>query len=272
GSRKKSMMDMEGGNFWREMNKNIFPLLRQATLTVYYTSNKEKEKAEAIQDIQREKVIPDSLTKLPQTPLPADTSSTVYAKSVSNPGKPLCAIKTNMLADAATLVNIGLEMPLGERYSIAGMFYFPWWRNSSKDITIQMIGGTIEGRCWLGNRKDKKPLTGFFAGLYGGAGYFDFQLGSLSNGEGVQGDFYVMGGISAGYAHCIGKNLRLEYSMGAGYLRSDYREYNSVKGTKYGDIKAVEYPWEKKRISGFLPSKLEVSLVWLLHSRKGGMP
>ena len=82
----------------------------------------------------------------------------------------------------------------------------------------------------------------------------------------------MMGGISAGYAHSIGRHLRLEYSVGVGYLRTDYRKYKPVEGTKYGDIKVMEYPWEKKRHSGFLPSKLEVSLVWLLHAGKGGRP
>ncbi|MGN0221041.1 MAG: DUF3575 domain-containing protein [Prevotella sp.] len=268
GSRKKSVMDMQGGVLWREMNKHIFPLLRQATLTVHYSSS-----AYEIQhgDTQVQEVRePDSLSSLPQSSFPAEEPISVSTEPLPLPGKPLCAVKTNLLADAATLVNIGIEIPVGERYSIAGMFYFPWWKSRANDITIQMLGGTLEGRYWLGNRSQKSLLTGFFAGIYGGAGYYDFQLGSLSNGDGVQGDFYVMGGISAGYAHRIGRRLRLEYSLGVGYLRSDYREYESVEGTKYGDIKVVEYPWEKKRISGFLPSKLEVSLVWLFSSRKGG--
>ena len=267
GSRKKSLMDLQGGAVWREMNKQLFPLLRQATLTVHYSSSTEEIQ---LADTQVEVREPDTLSSLLQPSSPVTEPISVSTESLIIPKRPLCAVKTNLLADAATLVNIGIEIPVGEHYSIAGMFYFPWWKSGANDITIQMLGGTLEGRYWFGSKAQKNLLTGFFAGVYGGAGYYDFQLGSLSNGEGVQGDFYVMGGISAGYAHSIGRNLRLEYSLGVGYLRSDYREYVSAKGTKYGDIKAVEYPWEKKRISGFLPSKLEVSLVWLLCVRKGG--
>ena len=101
-------------------------------------------------------------------------------------------------------------------------------------------------------------------------GLFDFQLGKLSGGNGVQGNFFVMGGLSAGYAHVVSNNLRMEYSLGLGYLRSDFREYISVKDTKFGDIKALPYPWDVQRISGILPTKLQVSLVWMLSCKKGG--
>ena len=274
GSRKKSMMDLKGGNVWREMHQQLFPLLRQATLTVYYATHQEAETPAGIQ--KEELKAPDTLASAPPPALPveepvaAPTEPSPVIPTETRP--PLCAIKTNLLADAATLVNIGIEIPVGQRVSIAGMFYFPWWRNRANDLTIQMLGSTVEGRYWLGDRSRQDLLTGFFAGVYGGAGYYDFQLGSMSNGDGVQGDFYVMGGISAGYAHSIGRHLRLEYSVGVGYLRTDYRKYKPVEGTKYGDIKVMEYPWEKKRLSGFLPSKLEVSLVWLLHAGKGGRP
>ena len=273
GSRKKAMMDLKGGNVWREMHQQLFPLLRQATLTVYYATHQEAETPAGIQ--KEEPKVPDTLASAPPPALPVEepvAAPVVPAAIPTETRQPLCAIKTNLLADAATLVNIGIEIPVGQRVSIAGMFYFPWWRNRANDLTIQMLGGTVEGRYWLGDRSRQDLLTGFFAGVYGGAGYYDFQLGSMSNGDGVQGDFYVMGGISAGYAHSIGRHLRLEYSVGVGYLRTDYRKYKPVEGTKYGDIKVMEYPWEKKRLSGFLPSKLEVSLVWLLHAGKGGRP
>ena len=86
----------------------------------------------------------------------------------------------------------------------------------------------------------------------------------------MQGNVFLLLGLQAGYAHSIGKNLRLEYSLGLGYIQTEYREYISVKDTKFGDIKAIEYPWETKRMSGVLPSKLSVSLVWMISSKKGG--
>lgn len=186
------------------------------------------------------------------------------------PGRPVLALKTNLLYDAASLVNLGLEVPVGKRFSIAADAVFPWWRNRGADVTIQMLGGMLEGRYWFGKRDKKEAMTGFFAGVQAGAGYFDFQLGNWTGGNGVQGDFYLLGGVSAGFAHEIRPGLRFEYSLGVGYLRCDFQEYFSADGTKYGDIKAIPYPWQVKRLSGFLPTKASVSLVWMIQSKKGG--
>lgn len=114
------------------------------------------------------------------------------------------------------------------------------------------------------------PLTGFFAGVYAGAGYYDFQPGSLTQGRGIQGEMFIMGGLSFGYAHRIGEHLHLEYSLGVGFVRSDFREYEPAKDTKYGDFKVRLYPWEEKRFSGVLPTKASVSLVWTIGSRRSG--
>ena len=258
GGRKKALMDMWGGRFWWSMDRELFPLLRQATLTVYYTSE---------------------LLKLPLVEKPILSTAEQECKELSlietpleavSWRKPLFALKTNLLYDAASLVNLALEVPLGEEFSLCAEAVFPWWQIREKDITVQLLSASLEGRYWFGNRTKMEPLTGFFAGIYAGAGLFDFQLGRLSGGDGVQGDFFVMGGLSAGFAHTLTDNLRLEYSLGLGYLRSDFREYISVKDTKFGDIKVIPYPWEVKRISGILPTKLQVSLVWMLSSKKGG--
>ena len=258
GGRKKALMDMWGGRFWWTMDRELFPLLRQATLTVYYTSEPlnlplvEKPILSTAEQECKE-------LSLIETPLEAVSWR-----------KPLFALKTNLLYDAASLVNLALEVPLGEDFSLCAETVFPWWQIREKDITVQLLSASLEGRYWFGNRTKKEPLTGFFAGIYAGAGLFDFQLGRLSGGDGVQGDFFVMGGLSAGFAHTLTDNLRLEYSLGLGYLRSDFREYISVKDTKFGDIKVIPYPWEVKRISGILPTKLQVSLVWMISSKKGG--
>lgn len=180
------------------------------------------------------------------------------------------AFKTNLLYDAASLINLGIEIPIGKRFSLGADAGFPWWRSPKKDITIQMLSGTVEGKIWFGEKPLNAAMTGFFAGIYGGCGIFDFQLGELTHGCGVQGDFYIFGGLSAGYVHQIGKNLRMEYSLGVGYLSCDFREYESVKDTKYGDIKVIPYPWTVKRFSGILPTKASVSLVWVLKKKKGG--
>lgn len=290
GGREKAMMELHAGRFWWTMDEQIFPLLRQATLTVFYSSRHDDISAVDL----RVSGIPSprlQCSTTTQTALqPQDwTLSQLQERNESRPQKqtasqdskktvgtdfstsrPVCAIKTNLLFDAASLLNLGVEVPVGKRFSIAADGYFPWWHNRSKDITIQMIAGDIEGRFWFRDRNIREPMTGFFAGVYAGAGYFDFQLGKMTDGKGVRGDLFVTGGISAGYSHSIGKHFRLEYSLGVGYLHCNFREYISVMDTKFGDIKAIPYPWESKRISGVVPTKAAVSLVWMISSSKGG--
>ena len=310
GGRKQSLMNLWGGKLWWKLYRLFFPSLRQATLTVRYTRQEaiQSPSAEALtsavassnlppkglvqrptqkptQDPQRPTHDPQRPTQKPsqepsqtqtQEPSPApsqtpdlQTLPTVKATAVAG-GKPLFAIKTNLLFNAATLINLGIELPVSERVSIAAEGIFPWWRNASKDITIQMMAADIEGKYWFGDRSLFEPMTGFYAGAYFGGGIFDFQLGKFTDGKGVQGDFFILGGLSAGYAHKIGRNLRLEYGLGLEYLQCDFREYISVKDTKFGNIKVMPYPWELKRSRSILPAKASVSLVWMIDSRKGG--
>lgn len=184
---------------------------------------------------------------------------------------PFIIAKTNLLFDAATLINVGVEVPVGRKWSVSGDYYFPWWKSVSRNITIRSIAGVVEGRRWLGDRAELPTMEGFYAGVYVGAGYYDFQLG----GDGIQGEFFLMGGVSGGYVHEIGKNLRLEYNLGLGYLRTNYREYSPVSTAEYGDIKAREYPWPERRQTWLGPTKVQVSLQWLINTckcsrKKGG--
>lgn len=281
GGRKKTVMEIQRGEFWQQMSRELFPILRQATLTIYYSplrpqlADPNKRITEVTPPALKQEEIAAKTTKgnngamplLPQFP-----AAQINPKA----GRPLFAIKSNLLFDAATLVNLGVEIPIGSRYSIGADLYFPWWQSSKNDITVQMLGGTVEGRYWWGKRVNegigstRAVMTGFFTGLYLGAGYFDFQLGKLTNSRGVQGEFYIMGGISAGYTHKISNTFRMEYSLGIGYMQCDYKEYITAKDTRFGNIKVFPYPWEVKRLSTIFPTKAAISLVWMLQSKRGG--
>lgn len=180
--------------------------------------------------------------------------------------KPLLAVKSNLLFDLASALNVELEVPMGKRWSVAGEWMFPWWRSNKSDLTMQLLAGHGEIRYWLGDRAKRDVMTGWHLGLYGGGGKFDFQV---FNDDGSQGDFFDAG-LSLGYAHRIGRSrsLRMEYTLGVGYLRSNYEAYDRVRDTKYGDIKVVRYPWETRRLNWIGPTRARISLVWLLHYRK----
>ena len=97
--------------------------------------------------------------------------------------------------------------------------------------------------------------------MYGGWGKYELQLLERA---GQQGEFYDVG-IQGAYAHRIGRSLRMEYTLGLGYMRRDYKRYHKVDNTEYGDIKVVDYPWDSRRANWVGPTNVKVSLVWLIH-------
>ncbi len=180
------------------------------------------------------------------------------------------ACKTNLLFDLGSALNIELEVPIGERFSIAGEYIFPWWLWEKDQVCFQTLTGGLEGRYWLKpsyKHQDRSlgthnPLTGWFVGLYTNLGYYDFEWKK----DGYQGEFYVAAGVSAGYAQPLSRHLSLELSLGVGYLNTDYRHYHAEQ---YGDgswhlvrQNSGSYQW-------FGPTKAKVSLVWYPQIKKG---
>ena len=174
------------------------------------------------------------------------------------PGKsrrhPLFAVKTNLLFDAALMPNIELEVPIGKRWSLNGEYMFPWWLINDDRYCLQVLMGGLEVRYWPGRRSGRDVLTGHFLGLYAGGGKYDLQWDK----NGYQGEFFIAAGVSYGYAHSIARNLRLEYNIGIGMLRTDYRHYHSRDNHQ-------TLLWQENGEYTWLgPTKLKISLVWLI--------
>ena len=171
------------------------------------------------------------------------------------------AIKTNLLYDAATIANIGIEIPIRERWSLGFDVLCPWWKDESKHHYLQMLHGSMDAKYWFGNRDDKLQLTGWFAGATFGGGMYDLKF---DNEIGIQGEV-MDAGIIAGYAHTINKSntLRLEYALGLGYLKSNYRKYYWDK-YDYSLVAPSPQSWDYS-FAG--PIRAQISLVYWLKLR-----
>ena len=122
-------------------------------------------------------------------------------------------MKSNLLFDLASALNVELESPDGQTLVRCRGVDVPWWRSNKSDLTMQLLAGHGEIRYWLGDRAKRDVMTGWHLGLYGGGGKFDFQV---FNDDGSQGDFFDAG-LSLGYAHRIGRSrsLRMEEHVGS---------------------------------------------------------
>ena len=162
------------------------------------------------------------------------------------PDKPFyMAVKTNMLYDALLVPNVGVEFYLGDGFSIAADWMYGWWKKDRAHWYWRTYGGDVVFRKWLGRAAAGKPLTGHHLGLYAQVQTFDFETG----GRGY------MGGEPGG----------------------DIFD-RALFGGKYYEYLPMDdcYVWQAtKKLRYFGPTKLEVSLVWLIghgnyNKQKGG--
>ncbi len=86
-------------------------------------------------------------------------------------------------------------------------------------------------------------------------GTYDFQL---KKEKGYRGKYYAAAGITYGYVRPLARHLAIEFSVGIGYLDTEYRKY-----TSYGN----DLVWVSSGKYHFIgPTKAKISLVWLLTS------
>ena len=175
--------------------------------------------------------------------------------------RPVLFVKTNLLYDVLTFVNVAVEVPLGRSFSVEAQYINPWWRSVSKHRTIELCYVSLAPRYYFG--KDGGRYSSLFAGLSAGWGKYDMQL----TRHGVQGELWHVSPVF-GYSHYIGRHWKMEYSISVGYLHTNYRKYTQKSGTPYGDIKVHDYPWVSHTLRSILPTSLGVSLIYTFHANK----
>jgi hypothetical protein len=187
---------------------------------------------------------------------------TATATATATAIRPLFTIKTNLLYDLALTPHLGVEVPLGERFSIGAEFMRGWWLRRDWSFCWQLQAAALEGRYWFSPRMERHRSGGWFAGVFVQAGFYDFQFERTA---GVQGEF-VMAGLSGGYLCPLDDAWSLEFSLGLGYLVTDYRRY-TVAPTHDGHELVATMP--QTRLTGApYPLKIGVSLQYTINRKR----
>jgi hypothetical protein len=134
------------------------------------------------------------------------------------------AVKTNLLYDATTTINLGLEIGMSPRWTLElPVNYNPWDFGENRKIKHWMI--QPEARYWLCQR-----FNGQFVGLHGHVGGFNMGGIKLIGLEDFryEGSFYG-GGISYGYHWVLNTHWSIEATIGLGYALLDYSKYKCEK-------------------------------------------
>jgi hypothetical protein len=185
------------------------------------------------------------VTETPVTPVVPVVPETPAAPS------PLWAVKTNLLFDATTTMNLGFELRIAPQWTVelTGS-YNPWsWADNRKwkSIVVQP-----EFRYWINGT----PFKGHFIGVH--AHWAHYNFGNLPFGQmkshRYQGD---LGGVGFSYGHSwpVAPRWTIEATLGAGYAYMDYQRFDGMEcGTCYG--------WENRHYIGV--TKLGVSLSYII--------
>lgn len=255
---------------YKKLSILAFPLLRHTDYQISYVQKSVTSTAGTVHTDTIYRLQADTLS------LPAPASDEGGYKVF----RPLFAVKTNLLFDALLAPNIEVEVPFGKkhRWSVMAELWCPWWRfdhNPAGDvnpyyrddqrptrIAYQLLMGGAELRYWFPGRcaAAVPVLTGPFVGVYAAGGKYDLGC----DGKGDQGQFVSIG-ISAGYSWPLARHWNLELSAAIGYIGGPKVHYEN----EFDDARLI-YRSDDDWKSWFAPTKLKVSLVYIIGKKKGG--
>lgn len=178
-------------------------------------------------------------------------SSSANGQEAEEVGK--IAIKTNVVAWATTSPNIGLEVPMGERFSFQAFgSYNPFTLKDNNKLKHWLVQPEV--RWWT-----KQQMQGHFLGIH--------LIGGQFNAGGINMPFDILpeldthryqgwgmgGGIAYGYQWHLGKGWGIEAAVGVGYARLSYDVFPCEKcAEKIGE--------EKKNYFG--PTKAAINIIY----------
>ncbi len=252
--RKTNLRTLQGGKPWAYMKKNIFPNLRSAYGdAMFVVSVPVPEKKDTVivtpavaDTIVVEKVV--TVEKFYDGRMDMQFAHRVEEKRF------LFSARTNIVA--IPLINVGVEFPFGEHWSMGLDFYYPWIRRNSlhKDCT-QLIAYDMDVRYYLGSDKYPKEsrLLGHSFGVYGAGGHYDFER----EWTGYQGTFFNFGFDWKYSWPIIHGRMHMEIEIGLGVIYSDAQPYDCF--IPYGEC--FRRPEERKIIRWYGPTRAQFNLV-----------
>lgn len=264
--RKSELRKIDKGRTWRYLIDNYMPELRAATWVCVW--------AEVIQDL------PEVAEFAKDTLVQADAGIAPLPPYDYRPVLPpveewrtVAAVKTNLLYDAATALNFAVEVPFrikDQKFSALYEHHCPWWNIGNK-YCLQFLSFGAEARWWFLPREveesekriERDALLGHFLGAYAWTGTGDIQWGRDFGC--YQFDFWSTG-LTYGYAMPISKRMNLEFSLSAGYARIPYQHY--IPSDDWEVL--IRDKYKAGVMHYFGPTKVEVSLVIPIRTKKGG--
>lgn len=257
--RKRRLMNLQGGDVWREIYERYFPDLRRTKVMLAYNIRRLNALRRPTMDV------PDPA--LPTFEMPIADCPQTLSVSVARIDKPsrkrnmYLAIKTNMLHDLLVIPNIGAEVGVWKGLTIGGDYRNIWLRNDDWTRWYRVEGFEAEVKYYI--NEYNRPFKGHHVGIYGQMLTWDITF----NNRGYLAERWACGGgVSYGYILPVGRRFNIDFEIGIGYLGGTMHRYIPQDGCR------VWQSAEKFRWIG--PTKVGVTLQWLIgrgnHNEKEG--
>lgn len=243
---------------WRYLMKNYVHALRNSSITLSVVMTETNADDEFVRGEPVFPIPPKEWEPSVELSHPAECAILPMEYPAPEFRKTLFAARTNMLIPG---MNIGIEVPIAENWSVGFDYYYPWAVSAENKWCGEMLGWFIDGKYWFTGKKNKwsvdSKLKGHAIGIYGGLGYYDYQ----NKTKGAQGEFFDVG-VDYTFAMPVANdNLRIEFNIGLGFIRTLYRPY--YPSSDYEDL--IKEPGVKHRATNFIgPTKASISLVYPL--------
>lgn len=241
---KKALIHTYDPALWNRLVRHWFPDMRRTFIRLNWTEPRPEFPS-----------VPVLSARQPDVTLTSQGSGLIPSSRESYGYRTILALKTNLLYDLVTALNFELEVPLGDRFSLAVEDVFPWWNwgPNGRKYCFQMWEIGVEPRWWFAKNPERDRLSGHFLGLYAMSAKYDFQWDTKLCWQGE----YWSTGLTYGYSMPLGEVCNLELSASLGFLRSDWRHYQPDESYEH----LYRDPFRTGVFSWFGPTKLKVSLV-----------
>lgn len=245
--RQQSLMKLDEGKVWTDIYDKYFPNLRGTMVMIVWDIRRETRKVAAVvQNPEPEQVQPEPAPE--PVPEPAPAPAPVPAPAPKPAWTFNMVVKTNLLYDAASMLNLGVEFGLYKGLTLnVEYMHNPWIR--ANYAHWYRVHGAEFGLKYYFNKEERPFAPGHHVGLSAQMLTFDLT-GIMVDAE----PWKCAPMISYGYTLPIRKRLNLDFEVGAGVLIGDVYKYNAV------DQLRLLYKVDK---AAFVP-KLGVTLQYLI--------
>ena len=245
-SKINDLKNLDGGETWNYLLKNIFPYMRVAVVDLQFFRKQEFQVSNDLAMSPSSSQIINEIIETEPEVIVEETNLIQEFVDCDEYKDQRLAIKTNMLYDAALMPSLEVEYKFNDKWSVGLEANIAWWLYEKRNRRYQIMTFTPEVRYHF---KSDKPWQGHYLGLFAGGGKYDLENGR----KGYMGEGGYLG-ISYNYMWSISNTFSLELGLGVGGMFTRYKKYVPIDGLSvYQETKNMWYGG---------PLRVKFALVW----------